>query len=46
MPDLFRLVFSSTVADALGTSVASVAIYLVMAIVLIVRPQGLIPEAR
>ena len=46
VPGLFKLVLSSTVADALGTSVASVAIYLVMAIVLIVRPEGLIPEAR
>lgn len=46
VPGLFKLLFSSSVADALGTSVASVAIYLVMAVVLIVHPQGLFPESR
>lgn len=46
VPGLFKLLFSNSVADALGMSVASVAIYLVMAVVLILHPQGLFPEQR
>jgi branched-chain amino acid transport system permease protein len=34
------------IADAAGSAIASMLIYLFMAIVLAVRPQGLFPVAR
>ena len=43
LPGLFHLVFSRQVAQAAGPAVASMLIYLLMAVVLAVRPQGLFP---
>lgn len=41
LPALLRALLPATTADALGASVASIAIYLLMAVVLVVRPKGL-----
>ncbi len=41
LPDLFALWLSPSAASTVGTSLSSMAIYLVMAAVLAVRPQGL-----
>ena len=43
MQDLFRAFLSPQVASAAGPAVASVAIYVFMAAVLAIRPQGLFP---
>ncbi len=43
LPPLFGLLFAPEVASNLGPTVASVLIYLLMAVVLFVRPQGLFP---
>jgi branched-chain amino acid transport system permease protein len=43
LPSLFRLVFSNAYADSVAASLASMAIYLLMAAVLIWRPRGLFP---
>jgi branched-chain amino acid transport system permease protein len=42
-PILFRLFFSSASADSIAASVASMAIYILMAAVLVWRPRGLFP---
>lgn len=42
-PGLLRQVMSASDADALGAGLASMGIYLLMAIVLLVRPKGLFP---
>jgi len=42
-PGLLRHVMSGSEADALGAGLASMGIYLLMAIVLLVRPKGLFP---
>jgi branched-chain amino acid transport system permease protein len=41
MPALFREIFPPQVASAAGPAVASILVYLLMAVVLFVRPQGL-----
>jgi len=41
LPSLLRDLLPGTTADALGASIASIAIYLLMAVVLVVRPRGL-----
>jgi branched-chain amino acid transport system permease protein len=41
LPDLLRLVLSSRTASAVAPAISSMMIYLVMAVVLVVRPQGL-----
>jgi branched-chain amino acid transport system permease protein len=41
LPFLFREVFSPQFASAAGPAVASIAVYVLMAVVLFVRPQGL-----
>jgi branched-chain amino acid transport system permease protein len=41
--DLLRLVMGSSSARAVGPAIASMLIYLVMAVVLLVRPSGLFP---
>jgi branched-chain amino acid transport system permease protein len=46
LPLLLREVAERTVADAAGPALASLLIYLFMAIVLAVRPQGLFPARR
>ena len=43
MPGLLRHVMAGSEADALGAGLASMGIYLLMAIVLLVRPKGLFP---
>ncbi|WP_336810975.1 branched-chain amino acid ABC transporter permease [Bosea sp. MMO-172] len=43
MPGLLRQVMTGSEADALGAGLASMGIYLLMAIVLLVRPKGLFP---
>ncbi|MCU4178157.1 branched-chain amino acid ABC transporter permease [Bosea sp. BH3] len=43
MPGLLRQVMAGPEADALGAGLASMGIYLLMAIVLLVRPKGLFP---
>jgi branched-chain amino acid transport system permease protein len=41
LPSLLRQVMPGSEADALGIGIASMGIYLLMAIVLLVRPKGL-----
>jgi branched-chain amino acid transport system permease protein len=43
LPDILRLVMSSRGAATVAPALSSMMIYLVMAIVLVVRPQGLFP---
>src|SRR6478736_5112604 len=43
MPGLLRHVMAGSEADALGAGLSSMGIYLLMAIVLLVRPKGLFP---
>ena len=43
LPQIFKAWFPSTIADGAGAVAASIAIYLVMAAVLVLRPQGLRP---
>ena len=43
LPTLLRAIATRSVADAAGPALASMLIYLLMAIVLAVRPQGLFP---
>lgn len=43
LPALFRLFLSSAYADGVASSVASMSIYLLMALILIWRPKGLLP---
>jgi len=45
LPDLLRLVLSSRGASTVAPALSSMLIYLVMAIVLVVRPAGLFPVA-
>lgn len=41
LPGLLRLIFEPSVADGAGSSISNIAIYLLMALVLIWRPRGL-----
>jgi branched-chain amino acid transport system permease protein len=43
LPDLLRLVFSSRVAATVAPAMSSMLIYLLMAAVLVLRPEGLFP---
>jgi branched-chain amino acid transport system permease protein len=43
LPQLMRLMMNNSEADALAAGVSAMGIYLVMAIVLLVRPKGLFP---
>jgi branched-chain amino acid transport system permease protein len=45
VPDLLRAFLSESASSSLGRALASMMIYLVMAVVLIVRPEGLFPAA-
>jgi branched-chain amino acid transport system permease protein len=45
LPDFFKLVLSQAAASTAGPAVSSMLIYLLMAIVLVVRPEGLFPAA-
>ena len=42
-PDLLRLVVSQEAASTAGPALSSMLIYLLMAVVLVVRPEGLFP---
>jgi branched-chain amino acid transport system permease protein len=46
IPDLLRLTLSSKGASSAGPAVSSMLIYLLMAAVLVFRPEGLFPAAR
>jgi branched-chain amino acid transport system permease protein len=41
LPTVLRLVMPASQADGVGTALASMGIYLLMAIVLLIRPKGL-----
>jgi branched-chain amino acid transport system permease protein len=43
LPGLLRQVMTGSEADALGAGLASMGIYMLMAVVLLVRPKGLFP---
>jgi branched-chain amino acid transport system permease protein len=45
VPDLLRAFLSESASSSLGRALSSMTIYLVMALVLIVRPEGLFPVA-
>jgi branched-chain amino acid transport system permease protein len=46
LPDIFKLVLSPSAASTAGPAVSSMLIYVVMALVLVVRPAGLFPVAN
>jgi branched-chain amino acid transport system permease protein len=46
LPEAFKLVMSPSAASAAAPAVSSMLIYLLMAVVLVVRPEGLFPAAR
>ena len=46
LPDLLREILSSAAASTAAPALSSMLIYLLMAIVLVVRPEGLFPAAR
>src|ERR1700692_2832628 len=46
LPDLLRKILSSTAASTAAPALSSMLIYLLMAIVLVVRPEGLFPASR
>ncbi len=46
MPLIMRNIFDRNVADAAGPALASMLIYLLMAVVLALRPQGLFPAQK
>jgi branched-chain amino acid transport system permease protein len=43
LPDLLRVVLSTTAASTLARALSSMLIYVLMAVVLALRPQGLFP---
>jgi branched-chain amino acid transport system permease protein len=45
LPDLLRLFMATNTASTVGPAISSLLIYLLMAIVLVVRPAGLFPPA-
>ena len=46
LPDLLRLVLSSRGASTVAPAMSSMMIYLLMAIVLVLRPEGLFPVSN
>ena len=46
LPDLLRLALSDNAASTLGASLSSMLIYVLMAAVLVFRPEGLFPASR
>ncbi len=46
MPDLFKLVLSQAAASTAGPAFSSMLIYFLMAIILVVRPEGLFPVSN
>jgi branched-chain amino acid transport system permease protein len=45
LPDMLRLVLSTNAAQTLGASLSSMSIYMLMAAILVFRPEGLFPAA-
>src|SRR6201993_3442515 len=45
LPDVLRLALSTNAAQTLGPSLSSMAIYMLMAAILVFRPEGLFPAA-
>jgi branched-chain amino acid transport system permease protein len=43
LPSLFKLFMDPATADGVGASIASMAIYILMALILVWKPQGLLP---
>ncbi|MEX0842239.1 MAG: branched-chain amino acid ABC transporter permease [Xanthobacteraceae bacterium] len=46
LPDLLKLILSPAAASTAGPALSSMLIYLLMAIVLVLRPEGLFPAAK
>jgi branched-chain amino acid transport system permease protein len=46
LPIVFRTMFERSTADAMGPAIASMLIYLLMAVVLAVKPNGLFPAQK
>jgi branched-chain amino acid transport system permease protein len=46
LPDLLKAVLSAAAASTVAPALSSMLIYLIMAIVLVVRPEGLFPVAN
>src|SRR5512138_150144 len=46
LPDLLRLFLSSNAASSAGPAISSMLIYMLMAAILVFRPEGLFPAAR
>lgn len=46
IPDILKLFLPPATADGIGAGLSSMAIYILMAIVLIIKPSGLFPVAR
>jgi branched-chain amino acid transport system permease protein len=46
LPNLLRQILSSAAASTAAPALSSMLIYLLMAIVLVARPEGLFPAAR
>ncbi len=46
LPEVFKLVMSPAAASAAAPAISSMLIYMLMAIVLVVRPEGLFPAPR
>jgi branched-chain amino acid transport system permease protein len=44
LPSIFKVFLEASAADAVGASLSSIAIYLLMAMVLVLRPRGLFPS--
>ena len=45
LPDILGLFLSQTAASSAGPALSSMLIYLVMAVILVLRPEGLFPAA-
>jgi len=45
LDDLFKLVMSSEAAETAAPAISAMLIYLMMALILAIRPQGLFPAA-
>jgi branched-chain amino acid transport system permease protein len=43
LPELLRLFLPAATADGAGASLASMSVYILMAVVLVLRPRGLFP---
>jgi branched-chain amino acid transport system permease protein len=46
LPDILKLMMTPAAASTLGPALSSMLIYLLMAVILVVRPEGLFPAAN